>query len=380
MMKWKYEVGQRVERPMSTLEIVDRYKNPNKRYKCKCLKCGYINDKEEYDIERTNCSVCNKHKTVKGINDIATKRPDLLGYFINKEEAYTHSQFSNKKTRLCCPTCKTEKTMTFNKLSNFGFGCPICSSGGSIPERIMTEFLRESGVEFEREKVFDWCRPKRYDFYLEKYNTIIETHGLQHYKDTTMSTLKEQTINDELKYEKAKENGIENYFVVDCRKTDFNFIVKSIKSSGILELLNINFNSLDLFLIRKRAYESIIQKSVDLWNNGIKNTVEIGKLLNLSRVTVSKNLKTGCELGLCDYDTKKIMANSGRSIGVKSRGEFNRQGKCVKIIETDETFITVSELSRQSLDKFGTYLIPQNISMVCRGERKQYKGFHFEYV
>ena len=78
-----------------------------------------------------------------------------------------------------------------------------------------------------------WANGKQYDFYLPKYNMIIELHGSQHYK--ARGFMEDQTDNDTYKRNLASENGIIKYYEVDCRKSVFSFI----KDNIMLSLFNI---------------------------------------------------------------------------------------------------------------------------------------------
>ena len=51
-------------------------------------------------------------------------------------------------------------------------------------------------------------------FYLPKYNCIIETHGLQHYEESSMTSrsLQEEIDNDLFKQEMALKNGIKKLY------------------------------------------------------------------------------------------------------------------------------------------------------------------------
>jgi DNA-binding transcriptional regulator LsrR (DeoR family) len=42
-------------------------------------------------------------------------------------------------------------------------------------------------------------------------------------------------------------------------------------------------------------------QAINLWNDGIKSTIEIGKKLNMNCTSIIKILKKGKEQGLCDY-------------------------------------------------------------------------------
>lgn len=61
-----------------------------------------------------------------------------------------------------------------------GEGCPICNE--SRLEKEISEFLNENGIEYERQKRFDWLGKMSLDFYLPKHNIAIECQGAQHFE------------------------------------------------------------------------------------------------------------------------------------------------------------------------------------------------------
>ena len=97
-----------------------------------------------------------------------------------------------------------------------GQGCRLCSA--STGETMVSSILKEKNIEYEFQKKFDGLVGEgrgqlSYDFYLPKYNTLIEYQGQQHYMivdafHATDRTLKKQIHHDNLKREYAKENNI----------------------------------------------------------------------------------------------------------------------------------------------------------------------------
>ena len=65
---------------------------------------------EENSLKNGNgCSCCYGRTVVKGINDISTTNPEMVKYFVNIEDAYTHTYCSNEKVLMRCPNCNNEK-------------------------------------------------------------------------------------------------------------------------------------------------------------------------------------------------------------------------------------------------------------------------------
>lgn len=147
---------------------------------------------------------------------------------------------SSRKAKVICPKCKEPRNYSIDCLVKHGFSCFNCSSKISYPNRFMYKFLKQLNIEFESEKTFGWSDRKRYDFYIPKYNMIIEAHGRQHYVDCTWSFAEDQFNNDKYKEQKAKSNGIQTYLQLDCRYSYFKHIKKSIEKSILSNVFNLN--------------------------------------------------------------------------------------------------------------------------------------------
>ncbi len=250
------------------------------------------------------CPYCSGHKAWKGFNDIWTTNPELASKLLNPEDGYKHSQWSNKVVDWKCPNCKELiKNRKISTVNNNGLVCPNCSDKLSFPEKIMYNLLKYIEIEFEYDKTKQWSKGKRYDFYIPSLNTIIETHGEQHYKGGFKSkrkNLESEQENDKLKYEMALQNGITHYIVIDCRIRDFEYIMNSILNSKlihVLDLKNVNWNK-----IMKDSQKSINIKMLELWNKGL-NLSEISLEVCMHNDTISRILRNFAKLGLCEYDS-----------------------------------------------------------------------------
>lgn len=251
-----------------------------------------------------HCPICNKsiNKLYDG-NRLSALRPDLIKYFVNPEDANNYTVKSAKKALLKCPNCGKERYMNIYHLSNRRFSCPNCDDGISIPEKFCRAILNQLNLNYDTEKVFNWASNKKYDFFIEnKY--IIECHGIQHY-DKGFSKLSGKSVrleneNDNQKYDLAIKNKIlpENYIVIDCRYSDFEYLKMQFKNSlyNYFDLSNINWEDVNTFCLNSISIEAI-----KLWNNGIQSTNQIGYKLKVSASCVRNYLKKGAESNLCDY-------------------------------------------------------------------------------
>lgn len=133
---------------------------------------------------------------------------------------------SNKKYNFICPNCNLLlKNKQISSVVVRGLSCPRCSDGISYPEKFITSLLSQLDIKFEYQKSFDWSEGRRYDFFVESKNIIIETHGAQHFKSfegLRWRTLQEEQDNDELKKKLAKNYGVENYVILDCSESSLS--------------------------------------------------------------------------------------------------------------------------------------------------------------
>lgn len=249
---------------------------------------------------KSGCPYCSGHRVWTGFNDLWTTHAYLAVLLVDEREGYKHSYGSNVKLDWKCSSCELRiKKVSVAHVVKRGVLCPICSKGISIPEKIMSNVLKNSNVEFIYNRSFEWSDGRQYDFYLPEYNLIIETHGDQHYRETGRKgarILAEEQENDRYKEQLARENGIEHYIVIDCRRSEFEFIKNNIEKSNLINLLP----KLNLDMRFTIKNENLI-RSCELWSEGMESTVQIGEVLGIGKGTVRSLLLLGTELGKCNY-------------------------------------------------------------------------------
>ena len=280
-----------------------------KFYKYKCLKCGYKGEISEGHLldEKRNCPCCSNKITVLGINTIWDTDRWMCDLGVSEEDAKTHTHGSQKTVEVTCPHCHTKKHIriadVYHKKS---IGCNQCGDGISYSEKFMTSLLNQLEMKYIKEYSPKWSNKKRYDFYLENYNCIVECHGMQHYDNGFSScggkTLEEEQQNDKYKKELALENGIDNYIVIDCRYSDFDFIKNNILNSelnNILDLSKIDWLKCEKFAITNNLLLDIC----NYWNNkeDWETTTNMAEIFGIDRHNILKKIRKGSRLGLCNY-------------------------------------------------------------------------------
>lgn len=299
-----------------------------------------------------NCTQCNT-------NVVANTHPNILHYFVNQDDIFIYSHGSGKKLPMKCPNCGYEKKMKIPILIRSGFSCPKCSDKIPYPEKFMFNVLEQLlNKDFQTQlskTIFKWCKNWRYDFYINKINCIIETHGEQHYienvKNNRKMSLREIQENDRLKEELANKNGIDkkHYIIINCRYSTLEWIKNSIMQSELPRLLNFKEEDIDWLKCHEYACNSLVKIVCDLWNSGIKNATKIANILRIGKTTIRRYLKQGVKLNWCSYDPKKS-------------NKLNKDYNCKKII-----CLTNNDIFKSIVDASKKYNIPaSSISAYCR--------------
>lgn len=146
---------EKVHKFYPNIDILSEYINAHSAVMYKCKICGTIgvcNDANSMMRGGSGCEVCNGRKLIKGKNDFATKYPELVKYFVHKEDAENNTYGSGKKVLMECPICGEKRLYRISDLSNKGFSCPKCGDGVSYLHRFMYCLLQQLGINFESEK------------------------------------------------------------------------------------------------------------------------------------------------------------------------------------------------------------------------------------
>lgn len=394
-LKWEYDIGDNIRDVVCShrrdLTIINKKwddtlnKNRNNKwYQYKCNICGYDNSMDDSWINEQclkrgqGCSCCAGTKIIKGINDISTTEPWMVKYFVNIDDAYTHTSTSNQAFLMKCPICGKIKYQTPWRLLKQGFACSVCSDGISYPEKMLTKILDQLKVRYKRQlnkKDFLWCENYKYDFYLYDYDMIIETHGMQHYilrKNSKFGTLEEIQKNDKEKENLAKLNNISYYIILDCRYSTIDYIMSSINNSilsTILDLSKINFIELNKYLNKSLMVEVCLA-----YKNQYPDvsTLTLESDFCVDRATITRYLKDGNKIGLCNYN--------GVKIGAKERG--NKSSQPIKVISIKGIyyFRSIKLLGQKYSEVFGKNMTSKCVFAVLKGKRDSYDNMKFEKI
>lgn len=301
--------------------------------------------------------ISNTATTVKGVNDVATTHPHLIKYFCDIEDGYRYRANSNKSVLLNCPNCGHKKKMCLTSLTRRGMNCQKCSSGISYPERLFKELLNSLNVEYIPQFKFDNFN-RFYDFYLPKYDVLIELHGIQHYRESNWGrTYEEEHESDLLKYDIAVYHGYEynkNYFVINCSYSTLTHLQEEITKSSLCSILD--FGGVDWIKIGERSEDTIVKSVCDFYNKYNPSMHQMSEAYKVSKPTIRSYLKKGTMLGLCNYDQEKA----------KEEHIQNLSKEVVYIDFDTKQIISVYNSTVECGQDIG--YAPTNIGMLCKGK------------
>ena len=182
------------------------------------------------------------------------------------------------------------------------------------------------------------------------------------------NSLEEEQKNDSIKEQLAIKNGIKNYIIIDCRKSELNWVKNSIRNSKVKTFLDLK--KVAWIKCHEYACGNIVKECGRLWNKS-NTTRQISKLINRDISTVINYLKKGNELGFCKYDPKEVIRESAKINGKK----VGKMGS-IKIINLQNmnTYENAQEVEKE----LG---IPKsNIFSWCRCKFQSKKGYRFLYL
>lgn len=381
--KDKYNI--KLHKVHKNIDLIDEYTNVDDDLHFICRICGSIFISTPHRVLRSSygCPVC-AHSQIgpspEYKNSIwESEFNELFEYYgLTEEQCKAIMPHSGKKILMKCPICGNIKNISPDAVLRNGFGCRKCSDGISYPEKFMMSLLDQLDVEYTTQYSPSWITDRRYDFYLPDYNCIIETHGLQHYEETNLiklgvRTLKKEQDNDILKENVAKQNGIINYFIIDCRESNVKWIKNHIIDSGIQNLLHFTEESIDWNKCARDAIKTKVKDAAVLWGCG-ESITNIAIKLHTTRKTINQYLKIANELNLCDYSVKE----SYNRMGKNNLGTKHPNHKSVVQYDLNMNIIKMWDCISCASNELN--ITQSNISMCCTGKRKTAGGFIWRYA
>lgn len=86
-------------------------------------------------------------------------------------------------------------------------------------------------------------------------------------------------------------NGF-SYYVIDSRYSNPDYIISNIKNSGLLNILDVDMESIDYSLIKLSAEKSYVVQCYEMWKNNT-SIEELMHFFHKSKDTIKNYIKRG---------------------------------------------------------------------------------------
>lgn len=195
--------------------VVSKYAGHDKPVSIRCNRHNIVFNRQATTVLRNRkiCPRCfgelersiqakSRDEFIKQLQEAHEHTIELIGKYVN-----THTKVSLK-----CHKCNTIFDAEPNAILRIS-GCPGCNMYHG--ESLVHTYLVNNNIKYVYQKKYDDLSDKgllSYDFYLPKYNTLIEYDGKQHYEPVEYFggrvVFDKQTIHDKMKTEYARKNNI----------------------------------------------------------------------------------------------------------------------------------------------------------------------------
>jgi very-short-patch-repair endonuclease len=159
MIKWKYEIGDRIVRKDDSGHVIIdctitnreiRTRETDQRnfpyYEYQCNVCGASGLwKHGHSIDTKICDCCCNKIRIRGINTIGDQYPHCVPYF-DGDDAFDPNLHPSHHYDLRCPTCGYVKNITIISLLRGGFYCDHCNSLGVKRPDLVKYLVHENDV------------------------------------------------------------------------------------------------------------------------------------------------------------------------------------------------------------------------------------------
>lgn len=190
------------------------YQGADKNVTIVCPIHGDFQKKPYNHLSGQGCEKCSAEEISKRFRKPLDVFLSQARQVHGKKYNYKNVEYKNTDTpvEIICPNHGSFEQTPYAHI-NLRSGCPYCHE--SKGERMTSQVLDELGIKYKREYSFDDCLGKKcrrlyFDFYLPKYNTLIEYDGKQHFEPLPNREYEfEETLErDEIKNNYAKNNKI----------------------------------------------------------------------------------------------------------------------------------------------------------------------------
>lgn len=239
------------EKNYKLITTKDEYENVKMKIEYICPLHGKVYGTLDNMIHGYGCTKCGreifKYTMMKSCDEIEEYINSINGNVLLNKEDYIGVFEPNLKIRCKCGNIFTTSYSSYKHSTQ---SCRTCSYKQSKYERFIQSILDKNNIEYIEEKRFDDCRDKRslpFDFYLPKFNLIIEYDGEGHFLESfyekkyvpdTLKALKTTQYHDKIKDEYCRlhninllripyweKDNVEKIILAELNKKQYKYVV-----------------------------------------------------------------------------------------------------------------------------------------------------------
>ncbi|MGD9678080.1 MAG: hypothetical protein AB7V16_06920 [Vulcanibacillus sp.] len=265
----------------------------NQKKKTYFDKTGYYHPQQNPEAKKEKSKRCLENYGV----EFHQQRKDLqyktyekfYNYFLNNgktlllsfDDFYAKKHMKEYELKIFCNKCKTEYyqspfNLKINVNNSFKDYCPICNPsliGGSLQEATLFNWIAtlEKDIQPHNRRVLD---RKEIDIFLPSKNIGFEYNGLHWHSDNFKGFTK---YTHKSKQDKAKEKGVDLFFIYDFEWLEKTDIVKSIIKNKLGIIDNKIFaRKCDLQLVNYKVAKSFYEN----------NHIQSGSIINSKMISI----------------------------------------------------------------------------------------------
>jgi very-short-patch-repair endonuclease len=219
--------------------LIDKI-SENKKIKIICKKHGEFEQYYHHHLQGCGCPICSNNKK-STTEEFIKKAKEIHG----DKYDYSKVEYVNNHTPVCiiCPKHGEFWQMPTNHILSKS-NCPLCNE--SKLEEEINLLLNENTIENIRQKKFNNVKninPLPFDFYLPKYNVVIECQGIQHFEKSPFFKDVNRIEKDVIKYNGCVDNGIKILYYTNVK--------------GYTKYFNKIYNKNNLFVDKNKLLKEI---------------------------------------------------------------------------------------------------------------------------
>lgn len=257
---------------------------------------AYPDDKNDYEINEYDLKSGRGCAYVAGVRvcpeSSLYSKVEIRKYIVDVEQAKTVPPNHTTPLLFKCSTdgCNKTKEMLSSNLIRKGIMCKNCSKGTPYPELFFMGYNDKKEAGFIPQQRFADFPNHIFDSVNYERRIIVETHGEQHYQESTGYMNHARTVaSDERKRKYCKENNW-TLIELDCRKSSFEHIRNSIANEPLLEdITDEDVKAILEIIEENKRYP--VKEIIRLYTVEMESCENIGKQFGYCGGTISRILE-----------------------------------------------------------------------------------------